>query len=502
MRVDKTLLKKLDVLKYLNYVSLLLVTYIIFNFIYMSFELNSYEMLTVDERIAINDIYNVWILDNEFNRYPNIDNEFLKNLVLVLTELAYGGDLRYGRLWSNLYIVLIGPFSLFFSDQTVITLTRLLTLLIYFLSVNIFINLLLNKKYRWIYLLIFYCLPGIYYYNTIAKPDQLVLLLIGLSIKYFKDEKYYLTIFFLALTTGVKIIGIFGLIPGIIFIFINKKIKFKFKNVLKMILLTWAGIIVVNPILLIPPINRLGIPNFYSIYYNWLDSQTQYSQPNRYDINYFTDWSETLTIHFSMNLTKSPLFFYFILSLMFLLFLNSLKNFDNLYSYIYVVGFLHFIFILFSIQRQWILYLNFSLILMVVSIIYLIQKNKSIPLLLVFLFIVPNGFMKLTGTFEARNTLPTGDSYAIPLVIEEIESSYRLVDAPNNIVYWDTELGMPRNKVTYKSFFFVRENWAGHDLDAIFVDGDMYVTKRLLEDTKYTLIEVKDFKIYLDSKSD
>jgi len=56
MRVDKTLLKKLDVLKYLNYVSLLLVTYIIFNFIYMSFELNSYEMLTVDERIAINDI--------------------------------------------------------------------------------------------------------------------------------------------------------------------------------------------------------------------------------------------------------------------------------------------------------------------------------------------------------------------------------------------------------------------------------------------------------------
>ena len=78
MRVDKTLLKKLDVLKYLNYVSLLLVTYIIFNFIYMSFELNSYEMLTVDERIAINDIYNVWILDNEFNRYPNIDNEFLK----------------------------------------------------------------------------------------------------------------------------------------------------------------------------------------------------------------------------------------------------------------------------------------------------------------------------------------------------------------------------------------------------------------------------------------
>ena len=44
----------------------------------MSFELNSYEMLTVDERIAINDIYNVWILDNEFNRYPNIDNEVLK----------------------------------------------------------------------------------------------------------------------------------------------------------------------------------------------------------------------------------------------------------------------------------------------------------------------------------------------------------------------------------------------------------------------------------------
>ena len=98
MRVDKTFLNNLDILKFLNYVSFTLVTYIIFNFIFMSFELNSYEMLTVDERISINDIYNVWILDNEFNRYPDIENKFFKNLVLVVTELAYGGDLRYGRL--------------------------------------------------------------------------------------------------------------------------------------------------------------------------------------------------------------------------------------------------------------------------------------------------------------------------------------------------------------------------------------------------------------------
>ena len=43
--------------------------------------------------------------------------------------------------------------------------------------------------------------------------------------------------------------------------------------------------------------------------------------------------------------------------------------------------------------------------------------------------------MKLAGTFEARNTLPTETSYTIPLVIEEIESSYILVDEPNNIVF-------------------------------------------------------------------
>ena len=502
MRVDKTFLNNLDILKFLNYVSFTLVTYIIFNFIFMSFELNSYEMLTVDERISINDIYNVWILDNEFNRYPDIENKFFKNLVLVVTELAYGGDLRYGRLWSNLYIVFIGPFSLFFSDQTVITLTRLFTLSLYFLSVNIFINLLLDKKYRWIYLLIFYCLPGVLYYNTIAKPDQLVLLLLGLSIKYFIDERYYLTIFFLALTTGVKIIGIFALVPGIIFIFINKKIKFDFKNILKTMFLSWAGIIVANPILLIPPISRLGIPNFYSIYFNWLDSQTQYSQPNRYDINYFINWSETLSIHFSMNLIKSPLFFYFILSLMIFLLFNSLKNFDNIYSFIFVAGFLHLIFIVFSIERQWILYLNFSLILIVISTIYFIQNRKRTYLLLVFLFLVPNGFLKLTGTFESRNTLPTGDSYTIPLVLEKIESSYSLIDNGSNIVYWDSEFGMPRNKVTYESFFFVRENWAGHNLDAIFDDGDMYVTKRQIENSKYITIEVEDFKIYLNTISD
>ena len=101
----------------INAISFIGLVYLIFRFIFVAFFQNSYEVLHIDERIIINDIYNVWNLDNEFNRYPNVENDLIKNIYLVITEFAYGGDLRYGRIWSNIFIVFLGPFSLF-GDQT------------------------------------------------------------------------------------------------------------------------------------------------------------------------------------------------------------------------------------------------------------------------------------------------------------------------------------------------------------------------------------------------
>ena len=59
--------------------------------------------------------------------------------------------------------------------------------------------------------------------------------------------------------------------------------------------------------------------------------------------------------------------------------------------------------------------------------------------------------MKLAGTFEARNTLPTGDSYTIPLVIEEIESSYRLIDDQTILCTGIQSLGCLETKLHTKA---------------------------------------------------
>jgi len=66
---------------YINYFSLIVLIYVIFRLLFIAFFQNSYELLFTDERIIINDIYNVWNLDNEFDRYGNVANQTLKNVL-------------------------------------------------------------------------------------------------------------------------------------------------------------------------------------------------------------------------------------------------------------------------------------------------------------------------------------------------------------------------------------------------------------------------------------
>lgn len=72
-------------LNLINYFSLIVLVYVILRLFFIAFFQNNYELLFTDERIIINDIYNVWNLDNEFDRYGNINNQILKNTLLVVT---------------------------------------------------------------------------------------------------------------------------------------------------------------------------------------------------------------------------------------------------------------------------------------------------------------------------------------------------------------------------------------------------------------------------------
>ena len=86
-----------------KYVFIALLFIIIFFYIFNSFYLNEYEILFIDEKLIIDDIYNIWLIDDVFGRYDNVNNNYLKSILIIFTELSYGGDLRYGHLWSNYF---------------------------------------------------------------------------------------------------------------------------------------------------------------------------------------------------------------------------------------------------------------------------------------------------------------------------------------------------------------------------------------------------------------
>ena len=49
---------------------------------------NIYEILFIDERMLIDDIYNIWLVEDIYNRFTNITNQTLKNFLIVFIELA------------------------------------------------------------------------------------------------------------------------------------------------------------------------------------------------------------------------------------------------------------------------------------------------------------------------------------------------------------------------------------------------------------------------------
>ena len=79
-----------SLLKYMNYsfraFSISLFLFYFFN----SFQSNIYEVLFIDERMLIDDIYNVWLAEDLYNRFSSVTNANLKKILSVIIELAYG----------------------------------------------------------------------------------------------------------------------------------------------------------------------------------------------------------------------------------------------------------------------------------------------------------------------------------------------------------------------------------------------------------------------------
>ena len=109
--------------KLTNYTFKLLSLGLLVFYIFNNLKNNIYEVLFIDERLLIDDIYNVWLIEDVYDRFSNVSNKSLKNILIIFIELAYGGDLRYGRLWSNFFTIVAGP-AIFLSDTVVIIFSK------------------------------------------------------------------------------------------------------------------------------------------------------------------------------------------------------------------------------------------------------------------------------------------------------------------------------------------------------------------------------------------
>tara|TARA_B100000902_G_C27285255_1_gene904045 strand:- start:202 stop:1728 length:1527 start_codon:yes stop_codon:yes gene_type:complete len=464
---------------------------ILFFYIFFAFKFNQYEIIFMDERIIIDDIYNVWLFDDTFNRFINIENNFYKKILIFLTEVSYGGDLRYGRLWSNIFTLIIGPFSLI-SDQATITAARILNILIfgyvfYFLS-----KTFLDEKYLWVSLVTFYSLPGVEYLNRFPKPETFALLFMAIGLYYLKNKKNYFSLASLSIATFLKIN--FIIVLFVVFLFIFKTSNNKLQLVYKSFFISLTSLIFVNPILLIPPINifSFNLPNFYSKYITWLVSQGSYGQEKIFSISYSVFWSKTISAFYSIPSYLNFLFFLFLVVVVVLVTKKSFLKEDT-YSLLFISIFIIYIlFYMFLIERQFIWYINLPFIFLVLAIYRNLEKiNLKDNLIIFFLMFI--SIFGLTNNLYEHNkekafTANHDYGYAGIVTVDEaidginktVAEIKKIYTSNENlkfeIVYWDPNLFIPRNGVTYDEKFYIREYWDSREIIEILDYSDIYVT--------------------------
>ena len=466
--------------------SIILFFYYIFN----NLKTNIYEVLFIDERMLIDDIYNLWLLEDLYDRFSNISNPILKNLLIIFIEIAYGGDLRYGRLWSNLFTLLIGPFTLI-NDSVVIVLTRALNATLFFIGSYLLSKIIVNKEHEWLVVFSIYALPAVDYFHRIPKPDTLLFIFVALGIKAIIDKKFYKAILFLAIATFIKIN------TAVVFFFLwiymlQRTSESKSLFVLKTTGITLSSIVIVNPILLIPPvqIGNINLPNFYKIYINWLTTQSSNGDVIIFSLNNIYKWIETFSSFYKFSNVN-----YFVLlglSLLFTTYFKVIKSSDSLAKCLLLIASVYFLFYFGFIERQYTHYLHLPLSLLIISFIRVLsgKSYKNIAFGILIIIGLLGNFTNIERFnkdvefnpnyrygYESINNVSDAEKL-VNKIIDELNLIYNSNNhLDKKLVYWHPDLYMPRNNVTYIGSFFVREYWGNKEsVDFAINNADIFVT--------------------------
>ncbi len=466
-------------------------------FIYQTFFENNYIHLMIDERIIIDDIYNQWDFYDRFNRFGQVENLYIKNILVFITEFIYGGDLRYGRFWSNIYSFLLGPF-VFLNSNILITVARILNILIYVIFVKTIFKFV-EKKQKPIFLLISITILGSYYLLSIPKPDILAMLFSFLALDKFKKKDLKKSTIFFGMSVAIKLNTLFIFAPFLIYLLINNYRKF---NKLVVYALRFVlGFIIVNPILLIPPIST-RVPNFYLNYYNWMRSQAEQGTRVSFNYEYFNNWITSISETY-FNLPKSIIIVFLVVlaSLVAWTLLLSCKSRDHLLIFISSSGLISLVFILFFVGQNFPSYLYQPFILIFLSIAMNDRKEKLFKLtknIFIVLIVCSGTIINISSINHNLNEPPNSVTInEVSEVLKYIDNSY---DDKKNYFYkvaWLQQNNyFPRKDVTYFYDFNVLET-SEVQVNSLIGTYDFYVTFNELKNmTSVNSKKIGQYRIY------
>ena len=275
-----TKFKNFNFIKIINRLSLTGIIYLIIINIQSFFNQTTYRHLHIEERLVVlNPIINVYQVNDFYSRFQDLAPSFLKDILIICSELVLGGTLDYGRLYNNIFIFIAGPFT-FLDYEIAIIVGRIVQLGIFFFAVLYLSRNFLEQKYQFIFVLLSMGLPGAYYIFQNPKPDSLAILFLAFGLKkVLKDENYNKGFFLLGISIGAKIITLIpAFILGVYLIYPLKKLT-TIKSISKVVVGTILGIFIAQPALFLP------LPRVYSKIFSAIKSSSTYGQGSFFKID-------------------------------------------------------------------------------------------------------------------------------------------------------------------------------------------------------------------------
>lgn len=484
--------KKINYLKFFDKISLIGFIYFIVLNVLGFFNKLSFRHLHIDERIVImNPVINVYQKIDFYSRFTEVEPEFIKNILIVISELVLGGTLDYGRLYKNLFVLIAGPFSLI-SYELVVIVARLTQFSIVIFLLLYFTKYFIKKELRFIFIILSLGLPGAYYIIQNPKPDSLALLffIIGLK-KIHVDQKLNLGLIYFGMSIGVKIITIIPIfIFGLILIYPLKKIQ-TLGYLLVSLSRIFIGVVIAQPALLLP-ISRI----YKRVYYDISNASNI-----NFQIENFEKWILQLVKEFDL----SSYFFYFVLFYSFLLLVYKIKaNKKDINTYFLIIYLVMFLFICFNVERTW-TYFLFIPYFFLLAFLFQLENYKNINILIfisAFVLIGMSGL--LLHNNKAFNSGYVVDEYkdsSFTGAIEFIDRQYNIKNLKYNKIYWDPDYYFPGRGIDYFSDFIVLENWESeYGLQPLKRNVDFIVTTKMYENTISTSsVKFGDLYVYFNS---